>query len=574
MWGQGAISPWLAALWTGALVRPFFKSNGVDVRPILCAEALLKFAVGTCIRTADAQLAAAMGERQFGAGRVGGAYQEIGEVRAAARLKPNDVLAPLDIRNAFGSVRWVDALRAVLNAVPKLAPLLAIQWYSMELKLWLQSFHGQSWHMLIIYSSLLQGGLDGHPVFCVVVCVVLVKIRSDGRIEAVWLHIAVWAYVDDLLLQCPPQHLRILIAVVTDVLASFQLQLQHRKSCAHIPALAGKPVAEWPAEARVIEGVLPISINGIVLLGTEAAGDLDLPLGPWAEAAEKTRARASKACKLVDATMQLITRPPPAGGKHVAWRICRNILTHALDYDSRVLTSSLVLPHATVVEERAWGIVEAIIGRQLTSDQKEQVQLPTVLGGCQMPMPIRTVPLARAADLMETGVGIRRAVMEWGYDIDTAKAVDGVELEVAHGLLEKLTEQSISFQSPGSPCKLDASQAAAMCADVLRPAVTSRNTLSSLFGVAAATVHDRLLGCDNRTSTRIRSAGGANAGKSLVAPAGHHVAQFTDEQITEILRWRLGITQLHALPLCQNVSAATGDTCGQTLDAWGDHSVG
>jgi len=556
------------------LVRPFFKPNGVDVRPILCAEALLKFAVGSCIRTTDTQLAAAMGDRQFGAGRAGGVYQEVGEVRAAARLRPNDALASLDIKNAFGSVRWVDALRAVLKAVPKLAPLLAIQWHSMELKLWLQKADGQTWHMLIIHGSLLQGGLDGHPVFCLVVSVVLGKIRNDGRISAYWLQISIWAYVDDLLMQCPPQLLRILIAVVTDVLATFQLQLQHGKSCAHIPAQAGKPLTEWPEEARVIEGVLPISINGIVILGTEAAGDLDLPLGPWAEAAEKTRARAAKACQLADATMQLISRPPPAGGKHVAWRICRNVLTHALDYDCRVLTSSLVLPHATVVEERAWGLVEAIVGHQLTSHQKQQVQLPTVMGGCQMPMPIHMVPLARAADLIESGTAVRQAVVGWGFDLETARTVDGVDIEIAHGLLEKLSDQSITFQSPGIPCVLDDSHRAAENPDMLRPASARRNTLSTLLNVAATAVQAELLQTDSREATRLHSAGGANAGKSLVAPAGHRLAQFTDDQLTEILRWRLGITAAQDMPRCQNFSEASGDTCGEMLDAWGDHAVG
>lgn len=63
IWAQATIAPWLADLWTGALVRPFFKANGSDVRPILCAEALLKFAIGTTVRRLDHQLAAAMGDR-------------------------------------------------------------------------------------------------------------------------------------------------------------------------------------------------------------------------------------------------------------------------------------------------------------------------------------------------------------------------------------------------------------------------------------------------------------------------------------------------------------------------------
>ena len=102
------------------------------------------------------------------------------EVPATARLKPNDVLASLDIKNAFGSVRWLNAFRVVLTV----APLLAIPWHSMVLKSWLQNPDGQTWHMLIIYGSLLQGGLNEHTVFCLVVRVVSVKIRSDGWITA------------------------------------------------------------------------------------------------------------------------------------------------------------------------------------------------------------------------------------------------------------------------------------------------------------------------------------------------------------------------------------------------------
>ena len=123
VWAQATIAPWLAELWTSALVRPFVEANGVDIRPILCAEALLKFAVGTAIRRVDAQLANAMGDRQFCAGRRGGAALEIGEIRAAAKLQPDHALMSLDIKNAFGSVEWKNALRVVTAAVPKLAPL-------------------------------------------------------------------------------------------------------------------------------------------------------------------------------------------------------------------------------------------------------------------------------------------------------------------------------------------------------------------------------------------------------------------------------------------------------------------
>ena len=50
-----------------------------------------------------------------------------------------------------------------------------------------------------------------------------------------------------------------------------------------------------------------------------------------------------------------------------------------------------------------------------------------------------------------------------------------------------------------------------------------------------------LQGLDPRSRTRLLSAGGPNAGKALVAPAGLTPTHLRDEEFTEILRWRLGV---------------------------------
>ena len=223
----------------------------------------------------------------------------------------------------------------------------------------------------------------------------------------------VWIYVDDIVFQCPPALLQLLLEVLADAMRPFNFQLQRRKCLVHIPALAAEPVEQWPLEAQALQELLPISPEGLTVLGTEAAGEHALPLGPWSAAAAETRARAAKACKLADAAMELVRRPPMAGGRQVAWRICRNIITHAMDYDSRVLTSSLVLPQASAVEEQASELVEAIIGAPLTEEHKAQVQLPTERSGCQMPMPTTMLPAARAADLIENGPHIRQVVVGW-----------------------------------------------------------------------------------------------------------------------------------------------------------------
>ena len=133
----------------------------------------------------------------------------------------------------------------------------------------------------------------------------------------------------------------------------------------------------------------------------------------------------------------------------MAWRICRNVITHALDYDYRVLPSSLVLPHAVVVEEHAWQVVQAILGHGLSPQQKTQLELPTDLGGCQMPMPTHVAPLARAADVMETGHKLRGKVEIWGYDTETARGLDGVDAAITEGIFNQLAERGVAFKDPG-----------------------------------------------------------------------------------------------------------------------------
>jgi len=262
----------------------------------------------------------------------------------------------------------------------------------------------------------------------------------------------------------------------------------------------------------------------------------------------------------------------------VAWRICRNIITHALDYDSRVLTSSLVLPHAAAVERRAWDVVEAVVGRSLTGSERLQLQLPTDHAGCQMPMPTAMVPVARAADLIEVGVPLRQAIVGWGIDLVTAASVDGVDDAVAEGLLMMLADRGIGFDGPGHPAQLRVETEADMenydfTAAALRPAALQKHSMSGMLRIAAlASYEEQFQAAGERSSTRLLSAGGPNAGKSLTAPAGLKTTHFADEEFTEIVRWRLGLAPEAEPTLCQN-AIAKGKVCEETMNEFLDHAM-
>ena len=194
-----------------------------------------------------------------------------------------------------------------------------------------------------------------------------------------------------------------------------------------------------------------------------------------------------------------------------------------------------------------------------------------------MPSSMHMLPLARAATLMETGNALRAAVMQWGHSLQTAREVDGVDAAVADGLLTEIHERGICWRGPGQPVPVQATeqQAEPLAADLLRPAAGSKHALSVFLRISANVRYQQLLSnSDERTCTRLRSAGGATAGKSLVAPAGLREAHFTDDQLQEVLWWRLGCSTCSSEQRCQNFSASTQCYCHEPLGEFADHAAG
>lgn len=195
-----------------------------------------------------------------------------------------------------------------------------------------------------------------------------------------------------------------------------------------------------------------------------------------------------------------------------------------------------------------------------------------------MPMPSHIAPLARAADILETGHYIRATVTEWGFNLEAAKSIDGVDAAIADGITVLLAERGVKFEGPGRPSPNLTNGFPQMDADAekesFRPAAPPSHMLSTLLRVSSAARHSALLETSGqRDKTRIRSAGGSNAGKSLVASAGLESAHFNDDQFTEVLRWRLGLCNAERIAVCRNLAAKTSEECGVALDCFGDHAA-
>ena len=97
--------------------------------------------------------------------------------------------------------------------------------------------------------------------------------------------------------------------------------------------------------------------------------------------------------------------------------------------------------------------------------------------------------------------------------------------------------------------------------------------MSAILKLMADSSLQRLLATSSdRDKTRVLSAGGPNAGKSLIAPAGLKSSHSSDEEFTEIIQWRVGVPPQLEPTLCQNTTAA-GQVCDEVMTQHCDHAM-
>ena len=109
------------------------------------------------------------------------------------------------------------------------------------------------------------------------------------RFFSIWAYF--WTYVDDITVQAAVQDMLQVLRVVEEALASMKCTLQPRKCVTFVPAVTMDDQQECEPALRRLADFIPVSTEGITLLGTDASGERALPLGPWAATAEPTRKR-------------------------------------------------------------------------------------------------------------------------------------------------------------------------------------------------------------------------------------------------------------------------------------------
>ena len=91
----------------------------------------------------------------------------------------------LGLTNALGNVQWAYTLETASWVCPAVPPMLAAMWGAGVVHLHIAQLSGL-WSSLPTYGSLLQVGLEGHPMFRVVLRAAISQrveiLKSRGRV--------------------------------------------------------------------------------------------------------------------------------------------------------------------------------------------------------------------------------------------------------------------------------------------------------------------------------------------------------------------------------------------------------
>ena len=105
------------------------EKDNQNVRPVAAGSTLRRLGLRALLRVKKDQISAAVGERQYGVGRKGGAQLLVQKLKVQAELRPEAVFIKVDQASAFQKMERGPAVAAAVAEVPELAAPLD-GWYS------------------------------------------------------------------------------------------------------------------------------------------------------------------------------------------------------------------------------------------------------------------------------------------------------------------------------------------------------------------------------------------------------------------------------------------------------------
>jgi len=292
--------------------------------------------------------------------------------------------------------------------VPQAARILANLWRPGIIQACVKQRAGAA-RVIELADGVLHGKVLAGPSFAPRLQENLAPAVEDGLKGAVAMLVA---YADGVVLEAAPAEAPGVLACLDARLRGAGLERDASKVAAWVPAWGADP---GTPEADGLKAVAPLRFNGLPLLGSAAAAELELALRPFGLASQPARERYGKAVQLAEACAELAEAHVPMGGRQAAWTLLRRVACHALDFDARAHPPDQFLVHAQRLDEAVVHAAARIAGAPggLPPEAVQQLQLPADLGGLGLQSAAVRAECSLAAADMQCAQGVDAALTRW-----------------------------------------------------------------------------------------------------------------------------------------------------------------
>ena len=560
-WLLPELSQAFRAPWMSCGLIPLDKGEGKP-RPIVFQECLLKVATGAIVDTNSADLRSAAGSWQRGVYHPGGTVQLVWDLRAAMASRPHEVMTAIDCRNAFGEAFRAPAAEVASSHCPGFERLLQNLWSDIDATICTPDGPGST-RNLHIQDGFVQGGCEAAPAFALTLRAGVDAFFREA--SKAGLHCHLWAYMDDMYMQCRREDWHQLMDLLTAALAAVGLTRRADKCHCFIPSLdPGQVQLQAPAFAPHAQ----LHGDGLPALGTTADGQYSIVLGVSSSGHGPTEERLARAEQMCAHLVEMCDAPTSGPRRHPAWRILDSVVNHCLSYDASVNEPDVMTSYGRRLDKLVSDTAAYILAAaELQEAELQQLRLSRDVGGCG---------LRSAEDRCHTA--FLAAVLRLGTELHAADhralAATGV-MDHAKVALANLRSMGIELDVNAMPHAAVSPPPALLNLDELieHPLPKrQRAWWAQLDRQRAAKLAQR----DRRTAKRIESCSGPEGGAYLRGTRADLGSSLTDNEFVIATRYRVGM-RVMASGICHH--SAVGDKssskriCSLPTDTDGLHAV-
>ena len=331
MWAQGHFTGPAAELWQRSVVLALTKPKG-GIRPICLQETGVKLVERCLLDSHWTELQQALGPRQLGAGRPGGAQIALELLRATSSDPSTAEMISTDFSNAFGTVFRENVIAAAIDSAPWITPYLASAWPQAGTVMFTMGPEG--WTSCRACRGVPQGSPLSDKLFSLAFETLLRTCGIDDLLHRI-------CYVDDLTMWGRRSAAASAWPAFTAACAHAGLELNASKCAAWRPH-------DESDDTEIVPGIAPTT--GLTVLGGQLHDTCSWTLGA-PEGPSPTATRADKACQLAQAVADFAVAKVDDRGLHAAFTLLQKVVCPALEWDLRVADNAQVEPHCRRVTD-------------------------------------------------------------------------------------------------------------------------------------------------------------------------------------------------------------------------------